>query len=223
MAISRRQLLTWAGAGAGLVLLSPLAGCSAGAVVTRTVGQYLAEFALAVGAEVAANNFSDWLDQQNNADHTQIMEINDMMMQNGFSDFSDTKVHHQPQAAVVFYGVDNIDGFNNCAAFFGNSRGVTLVEGPIIVGLSKAATDWKKQAHDNSNVPAAGLLPKRALGPVSGRFQQSTEVSYETRSGYVNIRYFANAEQKQGRVIVDARLAPDHTLIHHTDYRFSWR
>jgi hypothetical protein len=153
-------------------------------------------------SQVVAGNVEEWLATRNEAERAEIVKLNAMMADHGFTDRRDPRVFTNGDAS--FYVLGNADGRNACAAFWVNGKQEALVEGPAIVGLTAMSRDW---ASPGGVTAAQALIPTGTIHRDQGaQFGTSFPYPYvyKTAIGQVSLNYQLGSGYPQGFVNVSA-------------------
>jgi hypothetical protein len=153
-------------------------------------------------SQVASNDVEAWLATRAEAERAEIVKLNAMMAEHGFSDRRDPRVFTSGNAS--FYVLGNVDGRNACAPFWVNGKQEALVEGPAILGLTAMARDWTRPG---GVTPAQGLVPVGTLHRDKGaEFGVSFPYPYvyKTAVGQVSLNYQIGSGYPNGFITVSA-------------------
>jgi len=233
--ITRRDFLK---AGAitvgGLTVLPSLTSCGGAAApvaspIIKTVAQYAAEFAVGVGANVAATRLDDWLKNLDSNSKNLVEAANSAMKEMGFVDIV-TDIWKAGE--VMFYAIQSKDGFNACSPFFVFEKvtkldQVSMIEGPSSMGLFRAGLAWGVKGVS----AIEGLIPIHPHQNLMAEFAQSFGFNddspqerkdcggchiYDTQAGTVKLNYKAISEKKQGTIKVLAERSGGGILFNET-------
>jgi hypothetical protein len=153
-------------------------------------------------SQVASSHVEAWLATRSEAERAEIVKLNVMMAEHGFTDRRDPRVFTSGDA--TFYVLGNADGRNACAPFWVNGKQEALVEGPAIVGLTAMARDWTSPG---GVTPAQGLIPTGTLHRDKGaEFGISFPYPYvyKTAVGQVSLNYQLGSGYPGGFITVSA-------------------
>lgn len=186
--MNRREFLTQASLTAGAILLSPvITSCGiqaaspvvvqVGGQVIKTIGVWFVQYMVKLGAEELYDTVTEFVAGQTSEEANRIEETNEHMKESGFTDFDGKKVYKRN--GIYTYEVGHRDEFNGCGAFFdGNKNNIALVEGPTVIGLAKAAEDYRADGR-SANETANALLPiAQHQAPSSNAFSNSYDQKY---------------------------------------------
>jgi hypothetical protein len=162
-------------------------------------------------SQVVSNDVEAWLATRAEAERAEIVKLNEMMAQNGFSDRRDPRVFTSGDAS--FYIMGNVDGRNACAPFWVNGKQEALVEGPAIVGLTAMAREWTSPGGVTAG---QGLIPTGTIHRDNGaQFGVSFPYPYvyKTAVGQVSLNYRFGSGYPDGFVKVSAERAGGEVLL----------
>lgn len=185
----RRDFLKIGVVGTGSVIFSPLINACSPAVAqaAKTVGVWFAQYMVQLLAKEVFESIKEFAEGS-----SKVNEVNGMMAGNGFTETQGRRVYLCN--GVYLYEVGHQDQFNGCAASFdGQKNNVALVEGPTVIGLARAAEDYRNNGF-SSNETSNALL-------VTGDYQKPNRnaFGYNYDQPYVAYTDF-------GTVIVDYRV-----------------
>jgi hypothetical protein len=167
-------------------------------------------------SQVVSDDVEAWLATRAEAERAEIVKLNAMMAEHGFSDRRDPRVFTSGNAN--FWVLGNVDGRNACAPFWVNGKQEALVEGPAITGLTAMARDW---TNPGGVTPAQGLIPIGTLHRDKGaEFGVSFPYPYvyKTAIGQVSLNYQIASGYPQGFVTVSAERDDGTELFARTSY-----
>lgn len=174
----------------------------------------LDELVQRTSSQVTSNDFEAWLATRQEAERAEIVKLNQMMTEHGFTDHRDPRVFTSGDAS--FYVLGNADGRNACAPFWVNGKSEALVEGPAIVGLTAMARDWTSPG---GVTPAQALIPTGTVSRDRGsEFGTSYPYPYvyKTAIGQVSLNYQITSQYPSGFVKASAERAGGETLFSQT-------
>ena len=182
------------------------------AVDRRSVLSYAEDFGQAVEFSTKARSVNSYLNTSNDFLLNQVIyDTNSFVSQMGFSDLSSSTVYGDPNN--LYYPVQHQDGLNICVPFLNSNRFnpslTSLLEGPSLIGMTKAAEDIRSQY--SASVVRKALYPVEEINPGRGTFQ----TGYETPARFltsdnncVTIDY-QNISPWEGRVEVTVESESD--------------
>ena len=182
----RRDFLKVGLVGAGSVIFSPYINACAPVVVqaAKTVGVWFAMYTVQLLAKEVFETIKEFANESSN-----VREVNEDMANQGFTETNGRKVYLCN--GVYLYEVGHQDQFNGCAASFdGQKNKIALVEGPTVIGLARAAEDYRNNGYSSSDARSALLVTDSYQQPSRNAF------SYDYDQPYVAYTDF-------GTVIVD--------------------
>jgi len=162
-------------------------------------------------SQVVSNDVEAWLATRAEAERAEIVKLNEMMAQNGFSDRRDPRVFTSGDAS--FYVMGNVDGRNACAPFWVNGKQEALVEGPAIVGLTAMAREWSSPGGVTAG---QDLIPTGTIHRDKGaQFGVGFPYPYvyKTAVGQVSLNYQVGSGYPDGFVKVSAERAGGEVLL----------
>ncbi|MEM9824727.1 MAG: hypothetical protein AAF985_26810 [Bacteroidota bacterium] len=196
--------------GASAITSTFFSGCAGAKVAApivkksaKTVGIWFAEYLFNLALDKSFDSISQYISRLDEPAAQHVNKVNDGMREDGFEQFAGKQVFQGN--GVYTYEVGHRDNFNSCAPFFFNGQKTTpLVEGPTVIGLAKAAEDYRKNGR-TSNEASLALLPQDEFQrPRQGNaFRQTFSQPYValTSSGSVIVDY-SHAGSEEGLVEV---------------------
>jgi hypothetical protein len=174
----------------------------------------LDELVQRTSSQVTSSDFDQWLATRQEAERAEILKLNEMMAQHGFTDHRDPRVFTSGDAS--FYVLGNADGRNACAPFWVNGKSEALVEGPAITGLTAMSRDWTSPG---GVTPAQALIPTGTVSRDKGsEFGTSFPYPYvyKTAIGQVSLNYQITSQYPNGFVKALAERSGGETLFSQT-------